>query len=201
MMSGYFITGTDTNVGKTVVAAALALRLGATYWKPVQTGTLTDDDTETVAALTGVPVAEPRFRFPEPLSPHAAAACAGTVIPFADLLPVPEARPLVVEGAGGVLVPLNDHDLMIDLIAALGFPAVVVARSTLGTINHTLLTVQALRARAIPIAGVVINGVRNPGNRAAIEQYGQVPILAEITPVDPLTPQAVATFAAGITLP
>ena len=199
--AGYFITGTDTNIGKTVIAAALALKLGATYWKPVQTGTLTDDDTTTVAQLTGVSVAAPRFRLPEPLSPHAAAALAGVRIALADLLPPPEARPLVVEGAGGVLVPLNETQLMIDLIAALGFPAIVVARSTLGTINHTLLTLQALRMREIPVAGVVLNGPLNPGNREAIETYGQVRIIGEVEPVPELDQKILPELAKRINLP
>jgi dethiobiotin synthase len=198
--NSYFITGTDTGIGKTVIAAAVALKLGATYWKPVQTGTLTDDDTDTVARLTGVAVATPRFRLPEPLSPHAAAALAGVKIALPDLLPPPDARPLVVEGAGGVLVPLNDTDLMIDLIAALGFPAVVVARSTLGTINHTLLTLAALRARAVPVAGVILNGPRNPGNRQAIEAYGRVRILAEVVPQPLLDAAAVRGIAHDILL-
>jgi dethiobiotin synthase len=199
--AGYFVTGTDTNVGKTVIAAALALKLRATYWKPIQTGTLTDDDTLTVERLAGVAVAAPRFRLPEPLSPHAAAAAAGISIPLAAFLPPPAARPLVVEGAGGVLVPLNDTQLIIDLIAALGFPAVVVARSTLGTINHTLLTLAALRVREIPVAGVILNGPRNPGNRQAIEHYGQVRILGEIEPLPLLDAAAVRGVAEAIHLP
>lgn len=199
-MTAFFITGTDTGVGKTVIAAALALQLGATYWKPVQTGTREDDDTTTVERLTGVPTLPPRFRLPEPLSPHAAAELAGVRIGLDDLLPCPAQRPLVVEGAGGVLVPLNGKHTMLDLMEALALPVIVVARSTLGTINHTCLTLAALRSRNITVAGVVMNGPRNPGNRAAIQHYGQVDILGEVEPVDRLDRESTRAIADRIML-
>jgi dethiobiotin synthase len=209
LRNGCFVTGTDTAVGKTVAAAALALRLKATYWKPVQTGTgpdtaagvYTDDDTLTVARLAGVPTVPPCWRLPEPLSPHAAAALAGISITVQDLLSArPLVQPLVVEGAGGVLVPLNDRETMLDLMAALALPAVVVARSTLGTINHTLLTLAALRQRQIPVAGVILNGPPNSGNRQAIAHFGQVPVLAEIAPVAVLDSAAVAAMAGQLVI-
>jgi dethiobiotin synthetase len=183
--SALFVTGTDTGVGKTVVAASLVAGLDAVYWKPVQSGLLEPTDTETVRRLTGHAGASflpETYRLTQPLSPHASAALDGVAIDLAAIRPpvVPEGRHLVVEGAGGVLVPLNDRFLMIDLIAALAMPVLVVARSTLGTINHTLLTLQALRGAGIEILGVVLNGPRHPGNRQAIEQYGQVAVLGEI---------------------
>jgi malonyl-CoA O-methyltransferase len=104
----------------------------------------------------------------------------------------------VVEGAGGVLVPLNETELMIDLIKRLGLPAVVVARSTLGTINHTLLTLHALHARSIPVMGVVMNGPPAPSNRAAIEQFGPARVLAEIPHVEAVTPDWVAQMAGAL---
>jgi dethiobiotin synthase len=199
---GVFVTGTDTGVGKTVTAACLARAWQAGYWKPVQTGTATgDDDTATATALAAIPadrVAPPAYTFGAPLSPHAAAEREGGRIDLATIqLPV-GLDPIVVEGAGGVLVPLNAREFMIDLMAQLALPIVLVARGTLGTINHTLLSLAALRARALSIAGVVMNGPPDIGNRTAIEQFGQVRVLAELPRVEPLDAAAVARLAARI---
>ena len=196
--SGVFVTGTDTNVGKTVVAAALVARLRphqtVRYWKPIQTGIEQDDDTATVQRLSGCTPGEvyhAGIRLPRPLSPHLAAHLAGAVINLDDLLTLALAQPAgecwVVEGAGGVFVPLNDSQMMIDLISVLGAPVVVTARSGLGTINHTLLTLQALRARALSVAGVVMVGERNAENRAAIERYGDVAVLGELPTLAPIS--------------
>jgi dethiobiotin synthase len=201
-MTGVFVTGTDTGIGKTVASACLVRAWGAGYWKPVQTGIVTgDDDTATVAMLAGlaadrtVPSA---YALQAPLSPHAAAELESVVIRL-DAIALPtRPRPLVVEGAGGVFVPLNERDLMIDLMARLALPVVLVARSTLGTINHTLLSLAALRARALPVAGVILSGPPNAGNRAAIEHFGQVRILVELPRVDPLDAAAVAHLAERI---
>ncbi len=194
----YFVTGTDTGVGKTVISAALTLGLGACYWKPVQSGTKEDDgiDAETVARLTGLPrerIFPSPYAFREPVSPHLAARLEGAEIRLSELTP-PPVRPLVVEGAGGILVPLSGHHLMIDLIQQLEIPVLVVARSTLGTINHTLLTLEALRSRAIPIAGVILNGPLNPENRAAIEAHGKVPVLAEVPTLSALNQASLQPF-------
>jgi malonyl-CoA O-methyltransferase len=201
-VKGVFVTGTDTGIGKTLVSAVLARAWDADYWKPVQTG-LADEagDTATVAALAGLEpdrLHPPRHAYAAPLSPHAAAALEGCEIALGDFrLPAID-RPLVVEGAGGVLVPLNQHELMIDLIARLGLPAVVAARSTLGTINHTLLTLEALRARKIAILGVVLIGPPSPGNRAAIETFGQVRVLAEIPHLTEVDAAAVDALACAM---
>jgi malonyl-CoA O-methyltransferase len=201
-VTGVFVTGTDTGVGKTIAAACLARAWQAGYWKPVQTGLATgDDDTETVAALAGLPaerVVAPVYSLQAPLSPHAAAELEGVRIVM-DAIALPRmAHPLVVEGAGGVYVPLNDRDFMIDLMAKLALPVLLVARSTLGTINHTLLSLAALRSRRLPIAGVILDGPPNAGNRAAIEGFGQVRVLAELPRVDPLDNAAIERLAAGI---
>jgi dethiobiotin synthase len=199
-----FVTGTDTGVGKTVASAALMRRLrhlDCRYWKPVQTGIEVDDDTWTVEQLSDV--AASRFlhdgvRLPRALSPHLSASLHRTRISLADLLVTAARRhegSWIVEGAGGVLVPLNDTDLMVDLMRALSAPAVVVARSGLGTINHTLLTIEALRHREMPMVGVIMMGDRNPDNRAAIEKYGALPVIGEIEWFDPLTPASLRTAA------
>jgi dethiobiotin synthetase len=202
VLRGLFVTGTDTNVGKTVVSAALLHRYrditGLHYWKPVQTGIEQDDDTAEVQRLANCQaIAGMRLR--NPVSPHLAAQRAGTRIrvdELQDFLP-PDAADLrwIVEGAGGVLVPLNERELTIDFIQTLGLPAVVAARSSLGTINHTLLTIEALRVRSLCIAGVVMCGERNADNRDAIERYGQCPVLGEMPLFDPLTRSALGKWA------
>lgn len=187
---GVFVTGTDTDVGKTVVAACLAAAWNAAYWKPVQTG-LADGpgDTATVQELAGLPaerVVPPTYTFQAPLSPHAAAAEERATIALETITWPAGHDFIVVEGAGGLLVPLNRTALMIDLVQKLDVPAVLVARSTLGTINHTLLSLGALRARRIPLLGVVMNGPPNAGNRKAIEQFGHVRVIAELPRREPL---------------
>ena len=196
---GVFVTGTDTGVGKTLVAACLVQAWAADYWKPAQTGLVDEPgDTETVARLAEMTpdrLHPPRFALRAALSPAAAAALEGVAIALEDFETPATDRPLVVEGAGGVLVPLNDRVLMIDLMARLGLPVVVVARSTLGTINHTLLTLEALRVRRLTIAGVVLNGPPSASNRAAIEAHGRTRVLAELPRLEAVTSAAVAGFA------
>ncbi len=181
-MTGVFVTGTDTDVGKTVVAAWLASNWQAEYWKPVQSGMVDGSDSACVAALAPGTVIHPSaYTLQAPLSPHEAARHENLRIELAAITPPATTAPLVVEGAGGVLVPLNDTELMIDLIAHLGLPALVVARSTLGTINHTLLTLEALARRSLPVLGVVLNGPPSPANHQAIERFGGgVRVLAEL---------------------
>lgn len=198
-----FVTGTDTDIGKTVVAAWAMLHFGAHYWKPVQSGLDGETDEEAVRRLTG---ADDRYflpsayRLPEPLSPHESARRAGVQIEMDRFVPVEQDGPLIIEGAGGLMVPLNEQALMIDLIEQLGATVLLVSRSTLGTINHTLLSLQALRAREIPILGVVMSGPITPHNRDAIESYGMVRVLAEIPPLDPLTREALLAIQPGFSL-
>ncbi|SMB95543.1 dethiobiotin synthase [Deinococcus hopiensis] len=199
MLRGVFVTGTDTGVGKTVVSAALCLAWGAAYWKPLQTGAVDgDDDTAAVthlAALSPEQVFAPGRVYGEPAAPERAATLEGTEVRISSLTPPQTSAPLVVEGAGGLLVPINADETMADLMAALGLPAVVVARSTLGTINHTLLTLEALRSRGLPLLGVVMSGPPSAPNREAIERHGGVRVLAEFPRLDEVTPAEVARLA------
>ena len=185
MLRGLFVTGTDTNVGKTVVAAALLHRYRADvslrYWKPIQTGIEQDDDTAEVGRLGRCRPADllsSGVRLPLPVSPHLAAqlsACTIRLQPLIDsILAEAHSARWIVEGAGGALVPVNDSETIADLMIRLGLPVVVVAKTTLGTINHTLLTLEALRRRALDVAGVVMVGHPNAENRSAIERYGDV---------------------------
>ena len=183
-----FVAGTDTNIGKTVTAAILTAGLEAEYWKPIQCGVDEETDRSWVLQKTALP--ENRFH-PEayllkhPLSPHAAARLEEIHIDMARInAPHPSGgRRLVVEGAGGLLVPLNDQYTMIDLIKKLGLPVILTAGSGLGTINHTLLSLRELERNRIEVLGVVLNGPNNPSNREAIEQFGRVRVLAEIAPL------------------
>ncbi|KAB0612947.1 dethiobiotin synthase [Castellaniella defragrans] len=200
---GAFVTGTDTDVGKTLVAAILVKAWSGDYWKPYQTGVAaTRGDTETVAALLGPGgghvLHAPACVLAAPLAPWAAARAEGVTLDVSGLRPPRTAVPLVVEGAGGLYVPVDAHCMMIDLAARLGLPVVLVARSTLGTINHTLLSLRALRARGLPVLGVVMNGPPSPGNREALERFGRVRIIAEIPPLARVDAAAVARVAAGI---
>ncbi len=199
---GVFVTGTDTGIGKTLVSACLVRAWSAEYWKPFQTG-LDDDpgDSATVSGLAGLPARRlhpPTSELRASLSPEDAAAREGAVIRIpalqSPLLPGSD-PPLVVEGAGGVLVPVTAGTLMVDLIAGLGLPAILVARSTLGTINHTLLSLEALRRRGIRVAGVILNGPVSPGNRSAIERHGAVRVLAEIPAQDHVDASTVERLA------
>ena len=191
-MRGLFVTGTDTGVGKTVLSAALMLRFPeAAYWKPIQTGP--ESDTAEVRRLSDGRVIDEGVRLPDPVSPHLAARRAEMRIE----LPGRKSDGAVyfVEGAGGVLVPVNESETMADLMVMLGLPVIVAARTTLGTINHTLLTLEALRTRKLRIAGVVMIGDRNADNRAAVEHYGNVAVLAEMPRFDPLTQESLRAWA------
>jgi dethiobiotin synthase len=172
------------------------------YWKPVQTGIEQDDDTAAVRYLGACGDAEvlsTGVRLHRPVSPHLAARLARQPIDLDTLMNIAHAQPVsdrwIVEGAGGVLVPLNDSTLMADLMSRLRLPAVIVARSTLGTINHTLLTLEALRARAIVVAGIVMVGARDPDNREALESFGKTSVLGELEPLSPLSPAALLHWA------
>jgi dethiobiotin synthase len=185
MAQQYFITGTDTGVGKTVLSALLCTALDASYWKPIQTGTEVDSDTRTVEELAGIAhqkVLPEAYQFAPPISPHLAARQAGVRIDLAKInLPIDIGNaPLIVEGAGGVLVPVNETELMVDAMRHLGLPVLLAARSSLGTINHTTLSLAALRSAGVAVAGVVLIGAPNSDNRAAIEEYGKVRVVGEI---------------------
>lgn len=238
-----FVAGTDAGVGKTVVSALLLARYGGeldlAYWKPISTGaggSLAGRDSATLAALTSLVTSEIEVRLemhllPDAVSPHLAARGAGVTIDidaiaeaWEDWKRVSPERGVVVEGVGGVMVPLNERqrlskggngfgagdfggsplgsgrsaggELLIDLMALLELPVVLVARSTPGTINPTLLTLDALRRRGIPVAGVVLDGPVDDENRQAIEAYGDVRVVATVEPFE-LSAERVKSAAAA----
>ncbi len=201
-MTRFIVTGTDTDVGKTVFAAGLAQALKAAYWKPAQAGLEEGTDSQTVTRLApDARVLPEAYRLTTPCSPHEAARVDGITIAD-DALALPEViGPLLVEGAGGVLVPYREDLLAADLFARWGLPAIVVARTSLGTISHTLMSVEVLRTRGIAVAGVAFVGEEEPVAEAAITRIGKVPHLGRLPRLDPLNAATLANaFASHIRL-
>lgn len=199
------VTGTDTEIGKTVFAAALAGALGAHYWKPVQAGVEADGtDAMRVARLSGLPrdkVLDEAYRLVTPCSPHLAAEIDGVAIDPARLALPRVEGPLVVEGAGGVMVPISRTETYADQFARWGAPVVLVARTQLGTINHALLSIEALRARGVAILGVAFVGDPVEDSEATICAMGGVKRLGRLPRIDPLEPEALRiAFAAAFRL-
>ncbi|MEN2785973.1 dethiobiotin synthase [Sphingomonas qilianensis] len=197
------VTGTDTDIGKTVFAAALVGALGGYYWKPVQAGLDGGSDAERVAALSGLAperVLPEAYRLATPCSPHRAAELDGVTIDPARLEP-PAQRPLVIEGAGGALVPVTPDVLFADLFARWQLPVVIVAPTGLGTINHSLLTIEALRARRVPILGIAFVGDAVEDSEATIARLGQVKRLGRLPLLSTLDRETLArAFAANFAL-
>lgn len=179
----FVVSGTDTDIGKTVFAAGLAGLIGARYWKPVQAGE--PGDRETVAELAGVETLPEVYRLKLAASPHQASAEEGIVIDVGKLNP-PDG-PLVIEGAGGLMVPLTRDTLFIDVFARWKLPVILCARTKLGTINHTLLSLEALRTRDIPVQGVAFIGEANDESEGIIVEKGQVKRLGRLPHITPLT--------------
>ena len=196
MKRAIFITATDTDVGKTVFSAGLVRLLDGIYWKPVQAGLDAETDTQVVQRLAELPperIVPEAWRLRTPASPHVAAMRDGVRIdPMALQIPSVE-RPLIIEGAGGLMVPLTPETLLIDRIAQWNVPTVLCARTRLGTINRTLLSIEAIRRRKIPLIGVAFIGERQSESESIIASLGAVRILGCLPPLDPLTPQTLAT--------
>ncbi len=198
----FVIAGTDTGVGKTVVSAALVAALNAYYWKPVQAGLEGETDSEIVARLSGAPaqrILPEAWRLRRPASPHLSARDEGVEIDAAALNPPECDGPLIIETVGGVMVPLNDRVLTIDVLRRWRLSVVLVARTALGTINHTLLTLEALRRRDISVLGVVFVGDEQADAQRSIAALGDALMLGRLPMLDPLTPQTLrAAFDAGV---
>ncbi len=178
-----FVTGIGTGVGKTIVSAILCEAFGADYWKPVQCGNLDESDTlfiKSVVVNSSCRFHPETYKFQLPASPHTAAADEGKTIELSRLHFPATTNHLVIEGAGGLLVPLNKNHLMADFISLLQIPVVVVSRHYLGSINHTLLTLDVLRMRSIPVLGVIFNGNEDPWTESAILEHGKIQFLARV---------------------
>jgi dethiobiotin synthetase len=195
------VTGTDTGIGKTVFSAGLVRLLDGYYWKPVQAGLEGDTDSTVVRSLADLPagrILPERWRLRTPASPHYAAERDGIEIDPAALSPPSVSGPLVIEGAGGLMVPLTRHDLFIDVFKRWRVPLVLCARTALGTLNHTLLSLEALQRRSIPVLGVALIGDAHADNERTLGELGSVPILGRLPRLDPLTPSTLtAAFSAA----
>jgi dethiobiotin synthetase len=190
----FVVSGTDTNIGKTIFCAGLCNFLGLPYWKPVQAGLDTPTDSETVAEFGDVETLPERYRLKLPASPHQSAAEESITLDANTLTP-PD-RTVVIEGAGGLMVPLTDDTLYIDVFARWKLPLILCARTRLGTINHTLLSLEAARARNIPVHGVAFIGDANDESERIICTKGRVKRLGRLPVIDPLTPARLqAVFA------
>ena len=186
-MSAIIVTGTDTGIGKTIFSAGLVQALGATYWKPVQSGLEEETDSQIVSRLSGHPALKEGYIFDLPASPHLSAEAEGAEID-PDTLALPETDGvLVAEGAGGVMVPLNRKALYLDLFAGWGAPVILCARTQLGTINHTLLSLQALKIAGCDVVGVAFIGDPEPEVEQTIVDFGGVPRLGRLPMLDDLT--------------
>ncbi len=199
----FFVTGIGTEIGKTIVSAILTEYLQADYWKPVQSGDLHWSDTMKVQALVSNhrSVFHPeRHRLQAPLSPHASAALDGVQIELTDFNLPQTSNHLIVEGAGGLIVPLNEQDVMLDLIEQLQIPVILVSRNYLGSINHTMLSLEALAHRQITVAGIVFNGESNPATESFIEKNSHVPVLFRVGQFPEISPAAIRQFVDSIDL-
>jgi dethiobiotin synthetase len=189
-MTRFVVTGTDTGIGKTIFSAALAQATGTPYWKPIQSGLEEETDSETVARLAGVPVRPEAYRLVTPASPHLAAEIDGVNIDLETLTPPP--GDLIVEGAGGALVPVTRTTLYADLFAKWQIPVIVCARTALGTINHSLLTIEALKSRGVPIHGLAFLGDAVEDSEAIISAISGVRRLGRLPIIDPLNSKTLA---------
>jgi len=196
------VAAIGTDVGKTVISAILCEALKADYWKPVQAGDLDNSDTHKVKALVsyaGFKTHPETHRLTAPMSPHAAAQIDGiTITPQDFTRPNTAGRPLVTELAGGLMVPFSQDYLTIDLIADIGDPVVLVINSYLGSINHSLLSLELLKQRGVPLSGVIFNGETNPQSREIILQYSGASVMADIPQAETLDRDFIKTHAEKI---
>ena len=188
----FFVSGTDTGVGKTVISALLAAGLEAFYWKPVQSGSVQGLDSEQVSLWAGLDrekIIPGAYTLKEPLSPHLAAKREGVLIDPERLHAPDTEGTLIIEGAGGIMVPLNNDLLILDWVRTLDIPVLIVAPNRLGVINHTLLTINALGNYGVDIMGVILNGEPDMDHVQAIEHFGKTPVLAQVQTMPEITPR------------
>ncbi|MEO6168614.1 MAG: dethiobiotin synthase [Chitinophagales bacterium] len=193
-----FITGIGTDIGKTLAATILVEALHADYWKPVQAGSLNDTDSDFVQRMISneVSVIHPEsFRLTEPMSPHAAAKIDGVKIRLRDFHLPHTNNTLIIEGAGGILVPLNEKLLVIDLIEKLDADVIIVIRNYLGSINHSLLTIEAAKSRKLKIAGLIINGEPNKASEEIILRHSNLPLLGRIFTETEITQAIISKYS------
>lgn len=203
MSQQYIVTGIGTDVGKTVVSAILSEALKATYWKPIQAGDLDNSDSIKVNKWTtdNVNVLEERFRLNSPMSPHAAAAIDGIEIQIRDIQkPVIEGN-LIIEGAGGIMVPINEKgDTYLDVFEELKLPVIIISKNYLGSINHTLMTIEMIQSRGIEIKGIIFSGISNEATESIILSKTKLKCLVRIPEATEVNAEFIQTQAKQIAL-
>ncbi|QPH39980.1 dethiobiotin synthase [Pedobacter endophyticus] len=200
-MTTYFVTGIGTGIGKTLVSAILTEKLKADYWKPIQSGDLETSDSLAVASLISnqKTVIHPEvYRLTQPLSPHLSARLDGIEIEMAKIAMPNTSNNLIIEGAGGLMVPLNEKDLIVDLIKKLAVEVILVSQNYLGSINHTLLSINLLKQYQIPIKGVIFNGDENKESERFILQYSEAKKLGSISNLKEITKETVISAGESI---
>ena len=196
MPKQYIIAGIGTEIGKTVCSAIVTKALQADYWKPVQAGNLTDGDAYWVQKwVPGTHVFDSTYMLTNPLSPHTAAEMDGVRIVL-DAFHLPDTQQnLIVELAGGIMVPLNEHQTNLDLMQHLGLPVILVSKNYLGSINHTLMTYEILKSRNIPMAGIIFNGPTNSSGETFILKHTGLPVLLRVNEEKEINPSIIAHYA------
>lgn len=197
-MKPIIVTGTDTGIGKTVFSAGLAAALGASYWKPVQAGLDETTDSDIVATLSDATILPEAYRLGRPASPHLSAEDMGIEIDARRLILPRVKGPLVVEGVGGLMVPLTRKLLFLDVIAHWNCPVILVARTRLGTINHSCLSLMALRQAGCDVVGVVFSGAAEPAVEETIAQINHIPHLGRLEPIPDLNKGTLAKAMCAI---
>ena len=194
MSKTYFITGIGTGIGKTIVSSIVTEKLQADYWKPIQSGDLDQSDSMKVESLISnskTVIHKEAFRLTQPLSPHLSARLDNIDLSIDKLFTPSTDNTLIIEGAGGLMVPLNDRELLIDYIIALQVEVILVSQNYLGSINHTLLSLELLKARNVTVKGIIYNGGSNIETERYINQYSSVEILGNIPVLDVITKETI----------
>ena len=183
MAEKYFVTGIGTGIGKTICSAVLVEKLKADYWKPIQSGDLEQSDSLSIKSLisnTKTVIHPEKYRLTQPLSPHLSAKLDGIEIELKQLIPPTTQNNLIIEGAGGLMVPLNEEELILDLIKNLAVEVIVVSQNYLGSINHTLLTINTLKQHHVKIKGIVFSGEENLESQRYILKYSGLHLIGRI---------------------
>ena len=191
-MKQYFVTGIGTDIGKTVVSAVLCRRLNAAYYKPIQAGNLENLESDFIKNLVpGITIFETKYKLNNPLSPHLAAKLDNVRIDIENITLPNFKESLIVEGAGGILVPLNDEYTILDLIKKLKLPVIVIVKHYLGSINHSLLTCEVLKQSGVEIAGIIFNGESNEESEKIILKRTQIPCIGRVPELEKLNQEAI----------
>jgi len=199
MQGAIAVMGIHTGIGKTIVSAIITEALQADYWKPVQAGSLDETDSMLVSSLVSnmnTRVLDEVFRLMQPMSPHAAARIDGVNIELKNIVLPATDNFLVVETAGGIHSPLNDEATMVDLVTHLNLPCVLVVQHYLGSINHSLLSIEVMQKRNVQLKGIIINGDGNKASEDFITSYSKVPILARIPNIENINSKTIKKIAA-----